>query len=117
MVLVRDPDIAHALLLSCKASLREVGGWLLIRNKKADCLRRLFLRAVCCSDRQGWLGFPMASEEGVGSKMRYAALAVKRLVAAGLFSVLTQRQPMRRERVSSGGPIAEQWGGRCAPGA
>jgi hypothetical protein len=48
----------------------------------------------------GLAGRPMASEEGVGSMMRYAALADKRLVAAGCVLPSYAAQPNRRERVS-----------------
>jgi hypothetical protein len=42
----------------------------------------------------------MASEEGVGENVRYAPLAVERLVAAGCVLPPYAAQPMRRERVS-----------------
>jgi hypothetical protein len=51
-----------------------------------------------------WL--PMASEEGVGKNMRYAALAVKRLVDAVFVLPATLRSPMRRERASRVGGSA-----------
>ena len=46
----------------------------------------------------------MASEEGVGEKMRYAALAVKRLGAAVCVFRPYAAKPNRRERVSRRGP-------------
>ena len=52
----------------------------------------------------GAAGLPMASEEGVGEKMRYAALAVKRLGAAVFGFPPYAAKPMRRERVSRRGP-------------
>ena len=51
----------------------------------------------------GAAGLPMASEEGVGEKMRYAPLAVERLVAAVLFFLLTLRSTIRVERASMAG--------------
>src|SRR5262249_38810972 len=35
-----------------------------LQTKKADFLRSFFLRAVCCSDTQGWLGFPWPLPRG-----------------------------------------------------
>ena len=46
--------------------------------------------------------------------MRYAALAVKRLVAAGFGLAAYAAKPMRRERVSRRGPIACNGEGACA---
>ena len=46
------------------------------------------------------LGLPMASCEGVGEKMRYAALAVKRLGAAVLGFPAYAAKPKQREWVS-----------------
>ena len=42
----------------------------------------------------------MASEEGVGSNVRYAPLAVERLVAAVFVLPPYAAKPMQRERVS-----------------
>jgi hypothetical protein len=51
-----------------------------------------------------WL--PMASEEGVGEKMRYAALADTRLVAAGFGLPAYAAKPRESERVSGVGGSA-----------
>ena len=48
--------------------------------------------------------------------MTRSALAGKRRVAAGFALSAYAAQPNQSERVSSGGPIAQQWGRRCAPG-
>src|SRR5262249_47331649 len=54
----------------------------------------------------GVAGLPMASEEGVGSKMGYAPRAVEGLAAAVLGFPADAAKPTRRERVSRRGPSA-----------
>ena len=65
-----------------------------------DCLR-----AMCCSDTQGWLGFPWPPKRGWAKTCSYAALAVKRLVAASLFFRL------RGEAKSKGAGVKAAEGG------
>jgi hypothetical protein len=62
----------------------------------------------------GVAGLPMASEEGVGEKVRYAPLAVKRLVAAVFVLPATRRSPREGSGCQGGDPWRSHGEGACA---
>ena len=80
---VREP----AMMSFMSTSLRCWG----CQPKKAVLFRGLFLRAVCCSDTQGWLGFPWPPKRGWAKTCATLPWPIRGWSLQFVFSVLTPR--------------------------
>jgi hypothetical protein len=61
--------------------------------KKAVLFRGIFLRAVCCSDTQGWLGFPWPPKRGWAKTCSTLPWPIRGWSLQFLFFLLTRRSP------------------------
>ncbi len=91
---VREPAMMSFMSTSLVCGVCQI--------KKAVFFRGIFLRAVCCSDTQGWLGFPwpLCLKRGWAKTCATLPWPIRGWSLQVVFSVLTRRSPMRRERVS-----------------
>src|SRR5215468_679460 len=64
-----------------------------LQTKKADFLRSFFLRAVCCSDTQGRLGFPWPPKRGWAKTCATLPWPLSGWSLQFLFVLLTPRSP------------------------
>src|SRR5499426_2843183 len=64
-----------------------------LQTKKADFLRSFYLRAVCCSDTQGRLGFPWPLPRGWAKRCATLPWPLRGWSLQVLFFLLTPRSP------------------------
>ena len=89
---VREPAMMSFMSTS-------LGCWV-CQIKKAVLFRGIFLRAVCCSDTQGWLGFPWPPPRGWAKTCATLPWPLRGGSTAGLFSSLLPRQAQAAGAVS-----------------
>src|SRR5713101_1721448 len=70
----------------------SLGCWV-CQTKKAVLFRGLFLRAVCYSDTQGWLGFPWPPKRGWAKTCATLPWPLRGWSLQVLFFLLTRRSP------------------------
>ena len=85
---VREPAMMSFMSTS-------LGCWV-CQTKKAVLFRGIFLRAVCCSDTQGWLGFPwpLCLKRGWAKTCATLPWPIRGWSLQFVFSVLTRRSPI-----------------------
>src|SRR5262249_4991228 len=77
-----------------------------VPNKKNSPLSRDFLRAVCCSDTQGRLGFPWPPKRGWAKRCATLPWPLSGWSLQFLFFLLTRRSPREGSGCQGGDPAA-----------
>src|SRR4029450_884940 len=76
------------------------------KTKKACLFQGIVLRAVCCSDTQGWLGFPwpLCLQRGWAKTCATLPWPIAGWPLQFVFSVLTRRSPIGGSGCQGGDP-------------
>src|SRR5262245_23273238 len=92
---------------ACDDDLHEdLPGVLGLPNKKAVLFRGIFLRAVCCSDTQGWLGFPWPLPRGWAKTCATLPWPLSGWSLQFVVFLLTPRSPREGSGCQGGDPAA-----------
>src|SRR5215813_7775931 len=87
--------------------MASLGCWV-CQTKKAVLFRGIFLRAVCCSDTQGWLGFPWPPKRGWAKTCATLPWPLRGWSLQFVFAVLTPRSQSKRANVKAAQHRAER---------